>query len=315
MLAVKISGHLKKLSKKNDAVRKQFYLSESELRFFQKEDSFNSSGFSDPLLEEQYEKTKGLVHKYKNRVLILLTLTCAAYCRFCTRRRKVSDIEKGIISQADIQKMLAYLLKNPEIDEVIFSGGDPLTSPKILKYALKEFSRLPQIKIIRIGTRLPVSNPKFITKDLLLTIKKIKQPVYVGIHFEHPAELTKETISACEKLRKAGAILYSQSVFLKGVNDSYEILYELFTKLIQIGVRPYYLYRCDPVQGIGHFRVPFKKEVAIATNLRKNLSGLAWPTYVIDAAEGNGKIPVPLDFWEFNKGEFKDFLGNRKNII
>ncbi|HRY76960.1 MAG TPA: KamA family radical SAM protein [Candidatus Paceibacterota bacterium] len=315
MLAVKISGHLKKLSKKNDAVRKQFYLSESELRFFQKEDSFNSSGFSDPLLEEQYEKTKGLVHKYKNRVLILLTLTCAAYCRFCTRRRKVSDIEKGVISQADIQKMLVYLLKNPEIDEVIFSGGDPLTSPKILKYALKEFSRLPQIKIIRIGTRLPVSNPKFITKDLLLTIKKIKQPVYVGIHFEHPAELTKETISACEKLRKAGAILYSQSVFLKGVNDSYEILYELFTKLIQIGVRPYYLYRCDPVQGIGHFRVPFKKEVAIATNLRKNLSGLAWPTYVIDAAEGNGKIPVPLDFWEFNKGEFKDFLGNRKNII
>lgn len=315
MLAVKISDHLKKLSKKNGAVRKQFYPSESELRFFQKEDSFNSSGFSDPLLEEQYEKTKGLVHKYKNRVLIILTLTCAAYCRFCTRRRKVSDIKKGVISQADIQKMLVYLLKNPEINEVIFSGGDPLTSPKILKYALKKFSRLPQIKIIRIGTRAPVSNPQLITKDLLLTIKKIKQPVYVGIHFEHPSELTAETISACEKLRKAGAILYSQSVFLRGVNDSYEVLYELFTKLIQIGVRPYYLYRCDPVQGIGHFRVPFKKEVAIATKLRKNLSGLAWPTYVIDTVEGNGKIPVPLDFWEFNKREFKDFLGNKKNII
>jgi lysine 2,3-aminomutase len=315
MFAVKISDHLKKISETNDAVRKQFYPSESEIHFFQKEDSFNSSSFRDPLSEDQYEKTKGLVHKYKNRVLILLTLTCAAYCRFCTRRRKVSDIEKGVISKADIQKMLAYLFKNPEINEVIFSGGDPLTAPVILKYALKKFSRLPQIKIIRIGTRLPVSNPKLIAKDLLLAIKKIKQPVYIGIHFEHPAELTKETILACEKLRKAGAILYSQSVFLKGVNDSYEILYELFTKLIQIGVRPYYLYRCDPVEGACHFRVDFKKEVAIATKLRKNLSGLAWPTYAIDAPEGNGKIPVPLDFWEFNKEKFKDFLGKEKRVI
>ncbi|MDP2856124.1 MAG: KamA family radical SAM protein [bacterium] len=315
MFAVKISGHLKKLSEKNDAVRKQFYPSELELRFLQKENSFNSSSFCDPLFEDQYEKTKGLVHKYKNRVLILLTLTCAAYCRFCTRRRKVSDIKKGIIFQADIKKMLAYLFKNPEINEVIFSGGDPLASPAILKYALNKFSRLPQIKIIRIGTRAPVSNPKLITKDLLAIIKKIKQPVYVGIHFEHPAELTKETILACQKLRKAGAILYSQSVFLKGVNDSYEILYELFTKLIQVGIRPYYLYRCDPVQGIGHFRVAFKKEVEIATKLRKNLSGLAWPTYAIDAVEGSGKIPVPLDFWEFNKERFKDFLGNKKKVI
>ncbi|HOL53996.1 MAG TPA: lysine 2,3-aminomutase, partial [Candidatus Paceibacterota bacterium] len=138
---------------------------------------------------------------------------------------------------------------------------------------------------------------------------------YVGIHFEHPDELTPETIKACEKLRKAGAILYSQSVFLKGVNDSYEVLYELFSRLIEIGVKPYYLYRCDPVQGIEHFRVPFEKEIKIATQLRKNLSGLAWPTYVIDTPNGNGKIPVPLEFWQFDKKEFKDFLGKKHKVI
>jgi len=315
MFAVKVSDHLKKLSETSDAVRKQFYPSESEICFFKKEDNLNSPSFRDPLLEDKYEKTKGLIHKYPNRVLILLTLTCAAYCRFCTRRRKVSEIEKGIIFKADIQKMVAYLFKNPEINEVIFSGGDPLTAPEILKYALKKFSRLPQIKIIRIGTRLPVSNPKLIGKDFLETIGKIKQPVYVGIHFEHPKELTKETIAACDRLRRAGAILYSQSVFLKGVNDSYEILYELFMGLIQIGVRPYYLYRCDPVEGAGHFRVDFEKEVAIATKLRKNLSGLAWPTYVIDSPNGSGKIPVPLNFWKFHKKSYGDFLNKEKRVI
>jgi len=313
MLAVKISDHLKKLAKQSSAVKKQFYFSKLELH--QKGPVLKSLNGEDPLLEEKYEKTKGLIHKYRSRVLILLTLSCASYCRFCTRRRKVSDIKKGVITKADIKKMLAYLLKNPDINEVIFSGGDPLMVPEILKYALKVFSQLPQIKIIRIGTRAPVSNPKLITKDILAAIKKIKQPVYVGIHFEHPDELTEETIRACEKLRKAGAILFSQSVFLKGVNDSYKILEKLFSRLIEIGVRPYYLYRCDPVKGISHFRVPFKKEIEIATKLRKNLSGLAWPTYVIDTPDGSGKIPVPLNFWKFNKKEFRDFLGEQKRVI
>ena len=309
MLAVKISDHLKKLAKQSPAVKNQFYFSNLELH--QKGAGLKSFNCEDPLLEEKYEKTKGLIHKYRSRVLILLTLSCASYCRFCTRRRKVSEIKKGVITKADIQKMLAYLLKNPEINEVIFSGGDPLTVPKTLKYALKTFGRLAQIKIIRIGTRAPVSQPKLVTKDILAAIKKIKQPVYVGIHFEHPDELTEETIETCHRLRKAGAILFGQSVFLKGVNDSYEILEKLFSRLIEIGVKPYYLYRCDPVQGINHFRVPFEKELAIATKLRKNLSGLAWPTYVIDTPDGNGKVPVPLNFWEFNKKYFKDFLGKK----
>jgi len=313
MLAVKISDHLKKLARRSQAIKKQFYFSNLEL--LQKSAKLKSAYSPDPLLEEKYEKIKGLIHKYRSRVLILLTLSCASYCRFCTRRRKVSEIKKGVITKADIQKMLAYLLKNPDINEVIFSGGDPLMVPQALKYALKVFSRLPQIKIIRIGTRAPVSQPKLVTKDILAAIKKIKQPVYVGIHFEHPDELTEETIETCHRLRKAGAILFGQSVFLKGVNDSYEILEKLFSRLIEIGVKPYYLYRCDPVASIEHFRVDFEKELAIATKLRKNLSGLAWPTYVIDTPDGNGKVPVPLNFWEFNKKEFGDFLGEKKKVI
>lgn len=310
MLAEKISDHLKKLATTSSAIKKQFFISKWELHA--KEDKLSSS---DPLLEDEYTKIRGLIYKYSGRVLILLTLSCASYCRFCTRRRCVSEIEKGILTKEDINRMADYIQKHQEIKEIILSGGDPLTVPELLKYSLKVFSALPQIKIIRIGTRAPVSNPKLVNDSLIKVIKKIKQPVYIGIHFEHPDELTKETIEACEKLRKAGAILYSQSVFLKGVNDSYKVLYELFSRLIEIGVKPYYLYRCDPVKGIEHFRVPFEKEIKIATKLRKNLSGLAWPTYVIDTPNGSGKIPVPLEFWEFNKKEFKDFLGKKHRII
>lgn len=312
MLDIKISEHLKKISQSSEAVKNQFYFSDAE---FFRGDPEGCQSFEDPLLEDQFEKTKGLIHKYENRALILLTLTCASYCRFCTRRRRVSDIEKGIITKADIKNMLAYLSVHQEIKEIIFSGGDPFTTPKILKYALKVFSKLPQIKVIRIGTRTPVSNPSLVTRGILSAIKKSKKTVYVMIHFEHPDEVSEKTVKACLKLRKAGAILFSQSVFLKGINDSYDVLYKLFSRLIEIGVKPYYLYRCDPVKGIEHFRVPFKKEIEIATLLRKNLSGLASPLYVIDTPNGSGKIPVPLNFWDFDCEKFRDFKDEVKNII
>lgn len=312
MLDIKISEHLKKVSQSSEAVKNQFYFSDAEF-FCGNEKTCQS--FEDPLLEDQFEKTKGLIHKYENRALILLTLTCASYCRFCTRRRRVSDIERGTITRADIKNMSVYLLSHPEIKELIFSGGDPFTTPKTLKYALKIFSKLPQIKIIRIGTRTPVANPRFVSKGILSAIKKSKKPIYVMIHFEHPDEISARTIKACWRLRRAGAMLFSQSVFLKGINDSYEILYRLFSRLIEIGVKPYYLYRCDPVKGIEHFRVPFEKEIQIATLLRKNLSGLAWPLYVIDTPNGSGKVPVPLDFWDFHHEEFRDFKNETKEVI
>jgi len=307
-LVVSVSNHLKKLAKKSSSVRRQFYPSPEEK-------DFSPSSFVDPLLEEENEKVKGLVHKYSSRALILLTMSCAAYCRFCTRRRIVSDVCGGLVTRSDIFQMENYLLAHREINEVIFSGGDPLTAPELLKYALEKFSKLPQIKIIRIHTRIPVSNPALLTASTLTAIRSLKQPVYVSVHFEHPDELTKETVAAVKKLRMAGAILLSQSVFLKGVNDNYEILYTLFTKISEIGIRPYYIYRCDPVRGAEHFIVPFEKEIAIMTKLRINLSGIACPNYVIDTPDGSGKVPVPLSFWEFKKDSFKDYLNKKINLL
>lgn len=270
----------------------------------------------DPLLEGQCEVVRGLVHKYENRVLCLLTAECASYCRFCTRRRMVSDIEKGRISYEDIERWKDYLIANPDVREVIISGGDPLFAPaQLLGQALRTISGLPSIKVIRIGTRIVVSAPEILSDDKLEIIRQVRQPVYIGINFEHPDELTDAAVDAVLKLRRSGAILYSQTVFLKGVNDDYDTLYALFTRLVEIGVRPYYLYRCDPVAGVGHFRVDFAKERAIMTRLRKNLSGLACPMYVIDTPHGNGKIPVPLGFWDVDDTRYRDFQGEEHEVI
>lgn len=302
MLLVKISKHLQSLAVKSPAVKKQFYPQADE-------EIFSSRALIDPLLEDTNKKTRGLVHKYPKRVLIELTLSCAAYCRFCTRRREVSDVKKGVLNVADINNMVSYLKSVPTINEVILSGGDPLTAPKLLITALKKFSAMPQIKILRVHTRVPVSDPRFVTKEILRSLSSAakKKTLYLSVHFEHPDELTSRTIKAIENLRKTGAIMLSQSVFLKGVNDSYEVLESLFTSLSELGIRPYYIYRCDLVRGSEHFIVPIEKEVEIMTKLRKNLSGIAFPQYVVDTPNGSGKIPVPLGFWKCDYGKFQDF--------
>jgi lysine 2,3-aminomutase len=309
-LKFSVSNHLKKLAQNSPAVHREFYPSKEEYLC-----TVNS--YEDPLVEDKHLATKGLVYKYSGRVLILLTMSCAAYCRFCTRRRRVSDIDGGLVTRSDIGRMEQFLRAHEEINEVIFSGGDPLTVPDLLVYSLKKFSRLKSIKILRIHTRVPVSNPLLLNDKLLKTIKKLSRnfPVYVSVHFEHPDELTPETIEAVGKLRRAGAILLSQSVFLKGVNDDYQTLFTLFTRLSELGIRPYYLFRCDPVRGAEHFIVEFKKEIEIMTKLRATLSGIACPLYVIDTPNGAGKIPVPLNFWEFNPRFFRDYHGKKITVL
>lgn len=306
MLLEKISGHIKQLSKNSPAIKKQFYPSEEE-------NKSSSRAFIDPLLEDENKKVKGLVHKYPKRVLVELSLSCAAYCRFCTRRREVSDVKKGILTETDIENMAKYIKTVPEINEVILSGGDPLTAPKLLISALKKFSQMKQLKILRVHTRVPVCDPSLITPAILQAIKNAskKKTLYLSIHFEHPDELTPKTITVIKKIRKTGAILLSQSVFLKGINDSYEILEKLFSSISELGIRPYYIYRCDLVKGSEHFIVPIEKEVEIMTKLRKNLSGIACPTYVVDTPNGSGKIPVPLGFWKSDYSQFNDFKNKK----
>lgn len=309
MLHKRLSPYLKHLVKLCPAISRQFVPSKDETV----DDEFT---FEDPLLEDQHTVTHGLVHKYGARCLVLLTMNCAAYCRFCTRRRRVSDIKKGLITLEDLNNMEKYLKKHPEITELIFSGGDPLTVPRLLKIALQKFSKLPQIKVIRVGSRLPSVEPAKVNKQVIDALKVVKrQPLYIMVHFEHPDEITPAVIRAIKKLQSVSTMLLSQSVFLKGVNDDVNVLKNLFTKLIEIGVKPYYLFRCDFVTGAEHFIVPFKKEVKIVTELRRKLSGLAFPIYVIDAADGAGKIPVPLNFWKYDNRYYKDFNGKKiKNI-
>lgn len=301
-MLVKISQHLKKLAKKSPAVRKQFFPS-------RKENEFSENVSLDPLLEDKHKKVKGLIHKYQKRILIELTLNCASFCRFCTRRREVSEISKGYISLQDIENMINYVKSRPEINEIIFSGGDPLTVPNLLITSLNKFSKLKQIKIIRVHTRAPMSDPKLLTKEVLDTLSKVarQKSLYLNIHFEHPDELTAQTVKAIKNLRKTGIILLSQSVFLKGINDSYRVLKSLFSKLIELGVKPYYIYHNDLVKGVEHFIVPIEKEIKIMTKLRKNLSGLAFPMHIVDTPDGFGKIPIPSGFWKFDSSKFADF--------
>ena len=252
---------------------------------------------TDPLKEEKKSPMKGLIHRYPNRVLILLTLNCAAYCRFCFRRRIVSDIQAGILNNNDLNCIVAYIKKHSKIKEVMISRGDPLTQPKVLERFLKKIIPLKQIEVIRIGTRLIVSDPQQIDNGILRILKLVKkQPLYLLLHFEHPDELTPETKKAVQKLRSTGAILLSQSVFLKGINDQVSVLEKLFEELVALGIRPYYILHNDEPKGTKHFTVDFKKERKIMTALRKRISGLAYPTYVYDQPEGTCKVPLPLDF-------------------
>jgi len=303
----KTSEHVESLMS-CEAVRRQFEISEQEL-----DDQLTDN--ADPLREKEHEVVPAMIHKYRNRVLCLLTVECAAYCRFCTRRRLVSDIEQGKIGRSHIDGWVEYLCEHPEVREVIISGGDPfMVDDALFDYALRSISSLDSIKVIRIGTRAPVSDPSLVNYQKLDSITRVDQPVYVGIHFEHPAEITSTTRECCKRLMAAGAILYSQSVFLKGVNDDYDTLYALFTGLLEIRVRPYYIYRCDCVPGAAHFQADPAEERRIMTQLKKDLSGLACPTYVIDAPDGSGKVPVPLEFWNADTGGYVDFEG-RKHAV
>jgi lysine 2,3-aminomutase len=311
MLATRLSLHLKKLTDVCPAIRREFVPSS-------KEEKDEELTFEDPLIEEHFTVTRGLVHKYGNRALVLLTMNCAAYCRFCTRRRKVSDIEKGVMTEKDLNNIVKYLKKHSEIKELIFSGGDPSTVPDLLKRALQKFTKLPQIKVIRVASRLPVSDPGKVNKKLLEALKVVKkQPLYLMVHFEHPEEITKKSIVAIKKSQKVVTMCLNQSVSLRGVNDSVKTLYELYSRLIEIGVKPYYHFRCDPVRGAEHFIVPFKQEVKIMSELRKKLSGIACPMYVIDSPNGSGKVPVALNFWKCNYAQgFSDFTDKKfKKIV
>ncbi|MBN1404193.1 MAG: lysine 2,3-aminomutase [Opitutales bacterium] len=269
------------------------------------------SDMADPLHEDSDSPVPGLTHRYPDRVLLLVSNTCAMYCRHCTRKRRVGDVD-SIPSRSQIQAGIDYIRSNPKIRDVLLSGGDPfLLSDEYIDWILTEIGKIPHVEVIRIGTRTPVVLPYRITNKLVDMLKK-HHPLWINTHFNHPRELTASSRAALKRLADAGIPLGNQSVLLAGVNDCPRIMRSLVHKLVANRVRPYYLYQCDLSEGLSHFRTPVGKGIEILESLIGHTSGFCVPTYVIDAPGGGGKIPVMPNYlisWSTNKVILRNYEG------
>lgn len=262
-------------------------------------------GQEDPLAEENLSPVPGLVHKYADRALFLVSNECAMYCRFCTRKRKVGKPGMAIDDET-IAAGIDYLRRTPAICDVLLSGGDPLMlADHRLEAILRELRTIPSIVTIRIGTRIPCTLPARVTPALAAMLKQF-HPLYINTHFNHPAEITPEAEDACALLADAGIPLGCQTVLLRGVNDDAEILRQLLYGLLRIRVRPYALYQADLTRGTGHFRTTVDTGQAIMRQLIGHLSGMAVPTYALDAPGGGGKIPLTPNYLD-SLGRSLDF--------
>jgi len=268
----------------DDPIRKQVVPTDRELVPF-------TAMMEDSLSEDRHSPVPGLVHRYPDRVLMLVTTQCASYCRYCTRSRIVGD-PSATFSRAEFELQLEYLRHTPQVRDVLLSGGDPLVlAPKILEEILSRLREIPHIEILRIGSRVPVFLPMRVTDELCDMLQNY-HPLWMNIHVNHSNEISKELAEACDRLTRAGIPLGNQSVLLAGVNDNVHIQRQLVQDLVRIRVRPYYLYQCDLVEGAGHLRTPVAKGIEIMEGLRGHTSGYAVPMYMIDAPGGGGKIPV-----------------------
>ncbi len=249
----------------------------------------------DPLHEDVDSPVPGLTHRYPDRVLFLVTDQCAMYCRHCTRRRFAGTYDSSR-SRSELDAALEYIRNNSHIRDVLLSGGDGLLlSEELLVYTLTELRKIPHVEIIRIGTRAPVTLPQRITAELASLLRQF-HPLWVNVQFNHPKEITPLSAGACARLADAGIPLGNQSVLLRGINDCPSAMRKLVQELLKIRVRPYYLYQCDLSEGIGHFRTSVLRGIEIIESLRGHTSGLAVPTFVVDAPEGGGKIPLAPNY-------------------
>ncbi len=290
----------------NDPIRKQVVPTSAEMVPF-------TAMMEDSLAEDRHSPVPGLVHRYPDRVLMLVTTQCASYCRYCTRSRIVGD-PAATFSRSEFEMQIEYLKRTPQVRDVLLSGGDPLVlAPKILEEILSRLREIPHIEILRIGSRVPVFLPMRITNELTDMLQKY-HPLWINIHVNHPNEITRELAEACDRLTRAGIPLGNQAVLLAGVNDNVHIQRELVHKLVRIRVRPYYLYQCDLVEGAGHFRTPVAKGIEIMEGLRGHTSGFAVPQYIIDAPGGGGKIPVSPNYL-LSMSEHKVVLRNYEGYI
>ena len=295
---------IKKDNYRNDPIFKQSFMDEREL-------IVSACEMDDPLSEDHDSPVPGITHRYPDRVLFLVSNVCSMYCRFCTRKRKVGDVD-SIPGKDQIKQGLEYIRQTPQIRDVLLSGGDPfLLSDDYLDWILTELRAIPHVQIVRIGTRTPVVMPYRITDNLVNMLKK-HHPIWINTHFNHPREITASAKEALARMADAGIPLGNQSVLLADVNDCPRIMKELVHQLVMNRVRPYYLYQCDLSEGLSHFRTPVGKGIEIMESLIGHTSGFAVPTYVIDAPGGGGKIPVMPNYlisWSTNKVILRNYEG------
>ena len=250
---------------------------------------------SDPCGEDSHSPVPGLVHRYPDRVLFLVTDRCAAYCRYCTRSRLVSNA-RGYDFHPDFAQQIAYIRRTTSVRDVLLSGGDPLLfADDKLEFLLRELRSIPHVEFVRIGTRVPIFLPQRITPELCARLRKY-HPLFVSIHTNHPRELTTEVREALGRLADAGIPLGNQSVLLRHVNDDVTVMKALVQKLLLCRVKPYYVYQCDPIAGSAHQRTSVRRGIEIMDELRGHTSGYAIPQFVIDAPGGGGKVPVNPEY-------------------
>lgn len=269
----------------------------------------NPEGLGDPLCEDEHSPVRGLVHKYPDRVIIMVTMQCAMFCRHCTRRRLVGQVDRAM-TQKQFQACLDYIRAHEEIRDVLVTGGDPLVgSDSWLESFLSQLRAISHVEVLRIGTRVPVTMPQRVTRDLCDMLERY-HPLWMNIHFNHPKEITPEVAEACDRLTRAGIPLGSQTVLLRGINDDVETLKELYHGLAKIRVRPYYLYQCDTVQGTSHFWTPVERGLELISGLRGWTSGFCVPTYVVDSPLGKVQVaPQNLIAREGDEIALRGFTG------
>ncbi|MCS3924659.1 lysine 2,3-aminomutase [Methanosalsum natronophilum] len=288
----------------NDPIFLQSFPSPSEL-------ILNKCEMNDPLSEDEDSPVSGITHRYPDRVLFHVSNTCSMYCRHCTRKRKVGDVD-SIPQKDEVVEGLQYIKEHNEVRDVLLSGGDPFMLPDdYLDWILTQLDEIPHVEVVRIGTRMPVVLPYRITDNLVNMLKK-HHPLWINTHFNHPREVTASSKNALKKLADAGIPLGNQTVLLAGINDCHRIIKSLIHKLVHNRVRPYYLYQCDMSEGLAHFRTPVGKGIEIMENLIGHTSGFSIPTYVIDAPGGGGKIPVMPNYlvsWSTNKVILRNYEG------
>jgi len=250
----------------------------------------------DPLGEDHDAAVPGLVHRYPDRVLFLATGFCSTYCRYCTRSRMVGGGGEYTFSLKQWQRAIDYIAANPQIRDVLLSGGDPLTiATDKLEWLLSRLRAIPHVEFLRIGTKVPVVLPQRITRDLTRMLRRY-HPLWMSIHFTHPDELTPEVAESTARLADAGIPLGGQTVLLRGINDDLAVMKKLVHGMLKVRVKPYYLYQCDPITGSAHFRTTVEKGLEIISGLRGHTTGYAVPHFVVDAPGGGGKIPLLPDY-------------------